>query len=629
MFQRLKKYKQGFNCKTNRCLNSAIKMMLCIIFVIVVQNGRADEAGSSAVPSPFTLAVRAAGELDKGHFHNSLGHIKLALQSSPDSATLHILAGSLLLNTGDAKSAKRAFENALLCDYSDALAHYGLGLAQLAAGHRIPALVSLTNSEKNGGDAAYILIARRYTQWLDGAQISIGGAGLPVSFACAQNALNAMSAFRLNKLKETSVLLKRVDEDLPGESLGQTSGLLITFDQSRSIISAAAPMLQSSVLSEKIVSRSGLNGDIVFSPDNVVKGTSYATYEMEGQTLSLTNSPPFQVVWDSRQMSNGLHNLTVVLYSQSGVELSRASRRIRIFNPGGRSLNCTQEELEQLRSNIWETLSLKPDRGAIAYIRGLVCRSLGDKPEAATCFAEACALHPDFVDSRSKLASAGGLNSGEEALWGGLNTENVVALTFDDGPKPGLTEPLLQILTDQKIPATFFVIGRHVTEYPELTKKISDAGIEIANHSYTHPNLTKLSLSEAAAELMRTQTAIARVTGKFPRYMRPPGGNWNKSLASLVKYWGLTACMWSVDAYGAEVVSAQQVADTVLSQVHPGSIILMHNGKMSTIQALPTVISELKRRGYKFATVSELERRVKANQNLLRQVSIPILGRSE
>ncbi len=626
-------YRQKYNRHLTVQHKSALRTMKIMISfgligILSVVKVAADSEDRSA-NSPFALAQRAVKEISQSKYPAAMGHIKLALQSAPDSPVLHCLAGSLLLNTGDFKNARRAFENAVKCDSADPLASYGLGLADLASGNRKSALSSFADSEKNGGDPAYLLIARRYTQWLDGAQISVEGAGLPESFLSAQMALDAMSAYRLNKLQQASELLANVDKSIPGESLSQMSGVLITFDQSRALMTTGNVLPGSRVLIDSGPSKTGLKGDIVFTPETVVPGTSYATYELEGVTLSLTNSPPFQVVWDSKQTSNGLHDLTVILFSQNGIELTRATRRIKIYNPGGISLNCVPEELDRLRSSIWQSMSLQPDRGAAAYIRGMVYRSLHDTKAAGQSFAEACALHPDFTDARAQLAAAGGLNTGEDAVWGGSNTENVVALTFDDGPKPGMTEPLLQILVEQKIPATFFVIGRHVTEFPELTKQISDAGMEIANHSYSHPNLTKISVMDAAAELMRTQTAIARVTGKFPRYMRPPGGNWNKSLAAIVKYWGLTACMWSVDAYGAEIVSAQQVADTVLAQVHPGSIILMHNGKMSTIQALPTILSELKRRGYKFATVGDLVRRLKSNQALLKQVSVPKPVRTE
>src|SRR5260221_129125 len=124
-------------------------------------------------------------------------------------------------------------------------------------------------------------------------------------------------------------------------------------------------------------------------------------------------------------------------------------------------------------------------------------------------------------------------------------------------------------------------------EYPELTRKIADAGMELANHSYTHPDLTRLSPEEAARELLESQTSVLSVTEKMPRFMRPAGANWNDSVAETTRRWRLTPCMWTVDAFGAEVIGTQQVVQAVLQGVRPGSIILMHNGKVSTLQALP------------------------------------------
>ena len=119
---------------------------------------------------------------------------------------------------------------------------------------------------------------------------------------------------------------------------------------------------------------------------------------------------------------------------------------------------------------------------------------------------------------------------------------------------------------------------------------------------------------QVAQEMLQTQAAVMSVTGKMPQFMRPPGGNWNASVAQVVRKWGLTPCMWTVDVYGSEVLGAQQVANAVLREVRPGSIILMHNGKVSTLQALPTILRELKARGYTFATVEALTRRRSAVQ---------------
>jgi peptidoglycan/xylan/chitin deacetylase (PgdA/CDA1 family) len=196
------------------------------------------------------------------------------------------------------------------------------------------------------------------------------------------------------------------------------------------------------------------------------------------------------------------------------------------------------------------------------------------------------------------------------ALYTGRSDEKLVALTFDDGPKPGVTEPLLDLLTAEHVRATFFVIGRHMQEYPALAKATAAAGMEIANHSYTHRSLTSLTPFEATREMLQTQAAVLALTGQLPRFVRPPGGNWNNRVAAIAREWGLTPCMWSVDVFDSEIISARKVAEAVLTQVKPGSIILMHNGKVSTLQALPTILKELRSRGYHFVTVTELAKRV-------------------
>lgn len=550
-----------------------------------------------------------------GDYVSAAGQARNALKDSPQEAMLHILAGSLLLNTGDFSGAKTAFTTATQCDPKDGLALYGLGLAQLATGNRTAALDSFARSERNAGDPAYLLIARRYTQWLGGAQLAVNGAGVPEAMLPAQYALEGMEAWQQGNRSAVTTALGAAQKALPGDPTAQPGGLLMRFDTTQPIDTAAQRLPGSTGLNSPLPAARGLSGDVALQPDQVTPSTAFVTYELDGQTLSLVNTPPYECVVDTRRFTNGWHNLTILLLDSNSTEITRVTRRILLANRGGRGLasgKAGEERVENVRAALWESLMLSPDRSVCAYMEGLARRALGDLPGARKCFLRVAAIRPDYRDTRQQFMACGGEALGGEAVWGGLPTEKVVALTFDDGPKPGGTEPLLDILVREHVPATFFVIGRHVTEYPELTRKITDAGMEIANHSYTHPNLTRLSEEEIACELLQTQAAIQMATGKTPRLVRPPGGNWNSKVAGVAKRWGLTACMWTVDVYGSEVISAQQVADAALAQVQPGSILLMHNGKMSTLQALPTIIHELRRRGYSFATVETLTRRLNA-----------------
>lgn len=559
--------------------------------------------------SPLDNAEAAVQQMASGDYSGAAKRVRQALEATPDDPDIGATAGALLLFTGDRAGAQSAFSMAMGADPGSSLAIYGAGLAQMAQGSRIAALNSFDRSEQAGGDKSDLLIARRYAQWLEGAQVALQDAGLPETLLPAQSALEGMDAARHTDWARARTALETAQATLPGDPILQAQGLAMTFEPARPL-EASAPRLPAGSLT--IAPRKDtLSGSVEFSPgDQALDGVAYVSYELDGKPLGLVNVRPFHYNWDTGRASNGWHTLSVILYDPTVHEISKTTRKIRIFNAGGR-----QEETEQrvrLRTALWQMLGLVPDRCACAYMTGMSYRAQGELQQARRWFARAAAIHPDYRDVRQQLAACGGIGEAGDPLWGGLTSEKVVALTFDDGPKPGVTEPLLDVLRQERVPATFFVIGKHVVEYPELTKQIVDSGMELANHSYTHRNLTKLSDAEVAREMLETQAAIQAVTGKAPRFVRPPGGNWNSRVAQTARKWGLTACMWTVDVYGSEVIGAQQVADAVLRQVHPGSIILMHNGKVSTLQALPTILRELRARGYAFATVDTLSRRLGA-----------------
>jgi len=150
------------------------------------------------------------------------------------------------------------------------------------------------------------------------------------------------------------------------------------------------------------------------------------------------------------------------------------------------------------------------------------------------------------------------------------------------------------------------VIGRHATAYPDLIRRINDAGMQIENHSYTHPNLTLMSLSAVEAELLRTLMSVKAVTGKGMRYFRPPGGNYSQDIFKSAAKLGMAPCMWTVDADSLENGESDRLADFVLQRVTPGAIVLMHNGRIKTVEAMPKIIDGLRRKGYSFVTVDEM-----------------------
>ena len=184
-----------------------------------------------------------------------------------------------------------------------------------------------------------------------------------------------------------------------------------------------------------------------------------------------------------------------------------------------------------------------------------------------------------------------------------------IAMTFDDGPSATLTPKLLDLLAAHHIKATFFVIGENVAEHSEIVARAAREGHEIANHSWSHPNLGKMSGDGVRSQLQRTDDAIQNATGKRPTLMRPPYG----SITAREKRWihdefGYQIILWDVDPYDWKRPGPAVVRNRILKETQPGSIVLSHDIHPGTIEAMPSTFDALEAKGFKFVTVSELIR---------------------
>ena len=184
-----------------------------------------------------------------------------------------------------------------------------------------------------------------------------------------------------------------------------------------------------------------------------------------------------------------------------------------------------------------------------------------------------------------------------------------VALTFDDGPHPRYTPLVLDILKEYGIRATFFCVGTNVETYPAIVKRAADEGHEIANHTYNHYHVAKLSDMALYEDIAACGDAIARITGSQPRLFRPPEGVCSEAVKSYCASEGMAIVMWSVDTRDWAHTPVPDICRNIRKNVKNGSIILMHDfiGKNSpTPAALRRVIPMLLELGYEFVTVSQL-----------------------
>lgn len=208
------------------------------------------------------------------------------------------------------------------------------------------------------------------------------------------------------------------------------------------------------------------------------------------------------------------------------------------------------------------------------------------------------------IDVQKPVFSTGPYS--QEVLRGKDGTDKRIALTFDDGPIVNWTDKYLTVLTEKEVPATFFFIGRLAEKNADLVTAVAAAGHDIGVHSYTHKKLTGLKEPLIKQDLVESATVIQHIVEQPIAYFRPPYGATNSKVISVAHELGQTVITWNVDPRDWDTKDPQLIVTQVLKQVRPGSIILLHEGKPQTLQALPIIIDRLKQEGYEFVTISDL-----------------------
>ena len=184
-----------------------------------------------------------------------------------------------------------------------------------------------------------------------------------------------------------------------------------------------------------------------------------------------------------------------------------------------------------------------------------------------------------------------------------------VALTFDDGPNPYYTPQVLAVLQRYRIKATFFDVGYLVVDYPNIVRQEYNQGNIVANHSWSHPELTLLSAPAIQSQITTASNAIKAAIGVRPSFFRPPYGAINHTVLAQAKYAGVTTVLWDASAGDWKLPGVNVIVSKILYYLHDGAIILLHDGggnRAQTVAALPILISTIENRGFKFVTIQQL-----------------------
>ena len=184
--------------------------------------------------------------------------------------------------------------------------------------------------------------------------------------------------------------------------------------------------------------------------------------------------------------------------------------------------------------------------------------------------------------------------------------EKKVSLTINSAWNDSDIDKILEVLKENDVKVTFFMVGNWVEKYPKAARKIKEAGHEIGSHSYSHPHVNNLSYEENQKEISKSVDVIKKITGYDVKLYRPPYGEYNNTVINVANEMKYVPIQWSLDTLDYTNITGEEMWKRLDGKVKSGDIILMHNGTKHTANSLDMIIKNIKKEGYKIVPVSEL-----------------------
>ena len=572
--------------------------------------------------------------LEAGRYGEASDAAQALVTAQPDAALPYVLRGTAALYVGSMGRAQADFDHAANIS-NEPVALYGQALTLLTRHKSDAARTALTDVAKDKGltpeQTEDVETLRAYVQLLDGdaaGAAAIAGKGAADGSARAEIA--AIAAYRAAPKAGTGPLRSFLATPTGVPRVQEADGVRLLFEVDRPLEAAVTePELQTMYAdringalndaARKVGTVRACAGETLLAPtETLPANTALVSYAVDGQMAAMVGAP-FTYRWNSLKVANGTHTVRVDAADANGNSLLSQTQTVRVANLSGAGADTGANDpaTAVLETRLWNLLRPRPAYKVAEWTLAQAALAGGDKIGADSHLANAAALDPAYKDGRrfaralfgsAAVTVAGGVASSQPVvLWTGSGTTRQVALTFDDGPNAAKTPALLDALEKANAPATFFVVGSRAELFPNLVRRMAKMGDEVENHSYTHPNMNLVIPSVAESEILRNSVMIRSLTGRSPRFFRPPGGNANTAVKSLAHSYGLTLAYWSVDAIRAEDLgSPSGLVRYVMAHVHPGSIILLHNAPDVTTAAVPGLVAALRAQGYTLVTLSHL-----------------------
>ena len=198
-----------------------------------------------------------------------------------------------------------------------------------------------------------------------------------------------------------------------------------------------------------------------------------------------------------------------------------------------------------------------------------------------------------------------------DAYYAENTDQKVIYLTFDAGFENGNTPAILDALKKHNVPATFFVVGNFLSDNPDLIKRMVEEGHIVGNHTYTHPDMSKISTMESfSKEIQDVEKLYQEITGKeMIKFYRPPQGKYSEENLKMAKELGYKTFFWSlayVDWYQDKQPTKEEAFDKLLGRIHPGAVVLLHNTSSTNGQILDELLTKWEEMGYTFKSLDQM-----------------------
>jgi peptidoglycan/xylan/chitin deacetylase (PgdA/CDA1 family)/tetratricopeptide (TPR) repeat protein len=582
--------------------------------------------------TPADQAATALHLLEGARYGEAIPAAQALVSMAPNDALSYQIRGTVELYVGGVDAAQEDFDTAqgLLPDCAATL--YGQGITQLWTRHWDAVQTDLSQAQQVQGlsvdQTNDLATALAYLGFLRGA-----GEASPSSLDgkdLVRQELLALAAAQKTPQEGITLLTAFLTTPSGVPRVREDEGLRPTFDPAVNAVepSVTEPSLQHMFAASLREIRAQadrqakathpVSGIVTLSgPPHTSSTVAAVTFTIDGKMAGMTNTPPFYYHWDTASGGNGRHAIRIDVLDQNGVVVSTTMRTLYVSNPHPGVSDAGLAADPGLETRVWNLLRLRPSRKVAEWTLAELAEQQGDHTSAQAHRIVAAALDADYKDGRhiartifggsspkAQLAAKGDSLPG---LTSGSPSRKWVALTFDDGPDPQHTPALLDALDKADVPATFFVVGARAEESPDLIRRMVALGDDVEDHSYTHPNMAQTAAPIAESEILRTSVVIRALTGKQPRFFRPPGGQRNPVVYHLAGLYGQTVALWTIDALNYEEAgSPQGLIDFIMKHMQPGAIVLMHNGMSGTAAAVPGLAAALRAKGYQMVTLSQM-----------------------